>query len=70
MKKFPNKVISAAYERALGKVFTQSTGDGSFRDQNGSKDYNHHAMQWLYDRGIIQRELNRERFVFEYRVVK
>lgn len=70
MKKFPNKVISTAYESALGKVFTQSTADGSFKDQDGNKDYNHHALQWLYHQGIIQRELNYDRFVFEYKVVK
>lgn len=70
MKNFPNKVIRKAYESALGKVFTQNSGDGSFKDQDGNKDYDHHALQWLYDRGIIQRELNYERFVFEYKVVK
>lgn len=70
MKKFPNKMIREAYESALGKVFTQSTADLSFTDQHGNKNYNHHALQWLYDQGIIQRELNYDRFVFEYKVVK
>jgi CO dehydrogenase/acetyl-CoA synthase delta subunit len=70
MKKFPNKVIRAAYESAQGKTFTQLTSDMSFRDQKGSRDYNHHALQWLVHHGIMQRTLNRNRWVFEYRIVK
>lgn len=70
MKKFPNKMIREAYESAKGRVFTQSSADLSYRDESGSKDYNHHALQWLYDQGIMQRTLNRERYVFEYRIMK
>lgn len=70
MKKFPNKMIAEAYESAKGKVFTQLTSDMSFRDEKGCGDYNHHALQWLYDRGIMQRTLNWKKFVFEYRIVK
>lgn len=70
MKRFPNKMIAEAYEKAKGKVFTQLSSDLSFRDEKGNSDYNHHAMQWLYHKGIIKRTLSKERFVFEYRVVK
>lgn len=70
MKKFPNKMIREAYESAKGKVFTQSTADLSFRDEAGCGDYNHHALQWLYHQGIMQRTFNKNRFVFEYRIVK
>lgn len=69
MKKFPNKMIREAYESAKGKVFYLNTGDNSLSDETGSKDYNQHALQWLYHRGIMQRTINKN-FEFEYRIVK
>lgn len=70
MRKFPNKVIAEAYEAAKGKVFTKRSDTGEYFDSYQSNAYNHVAMQWLEDRGIIARSLNRKRYVFEYRVVK
>jgi hypothetical protein len=70
MNKFPNKMIREAYESAKGKVFNKHTHDLSYTDQDGNKDYNHVAINWLEDQGILDRDLNRDRWVFEYRIVK
>jgi hypothetical protein len=70
MNKFPNKMIREAYESAKGKVFNKHAHDLSYTDQDGNKDYNHVALNWLEDQGILDRDLNRDRWVFEYRIVK
>ena len=70
MSRFPNKMIEQAYKSAKGKVFTQRTTDQTFFDENGSDQYDHQALQWLFDRGVIQRNLNLDKLVFEYRVAK
>lgn len=68
--KFPNKVIEQTYEKAKGRTFTRLTSDMSFRDEKRSDDYNHHALQWLLDHGYMDRSLDRERFVFLYKIVR
>ena len=70
MKTFPNKVISKAYEEAKGKVFRKHSTDLTYIDQNGNKDYNHVAMNWLEDNGILVSTLNRTAWVFEYKIAK
>ena len=70
MNKFPNKMIRAAYDAAKGKVFNKHTHDLTYIDQDGNTDYNHMAMNWLEDNGILGVELNMSRLVFEYRLVK
>jgi hypothetical protein len=70
MNKFPNKTIRAAYEAAKGKVFTKRSDDLTYKDQDGNNDYNHVAMNWLEDNGILGMELNRTAWVFEYQLVK
>ena len=70
MKKFPNKKIAKAYESAKGKVFTKNSQDFTYIDQNGCTEYDHVAMNWLEDNGILGVSLNKERWVFEYRIVK
>ncbi len=70
MKKFPNKMISAAYETAKGKVFTKRSDTGAYADEVGNMDYDHHSMQWLEDKGVITRELDKGPYVFKYKVVK
>lgn len=73
MKKFPNKKIAAAYENAKGKVFTKRLNQipYTYVDQVGvSNGYDHISMAWLEDNGIIGKTLNRDRWVFEYRIVK
>lgn len=68
--RFPNKMIQAAYDSAKNRVFHKLSTDGSYVDELGSKDYNHVALQWLEDRGILERKLNQGPWVFEYRIVK
>jgi hypothetical protein len=70
MKKFPNKTIRAAYESAKGKVFNKHIYDLTYIDQDDNTDYNHVALNWLEDNGVLGVELNRTRWVFEYRLVK
>ena len=69
MRKFPNRVIERAYHSAQGKVFHKKTTDATYIDQDGDTDYNHVALNWLEDHGILERELNRS-WVFEYRIAK
>ena len=69
MRKFPNRVIERAYHAAQGKVFRKKTEDATYIDQDGNTDYNHVALNWLEDQGVLERELN-ENWVFEYRIVK
>lgn len=68
--KWPNKVIADAYKSAKGKVFNKHTHDGTYIDQYDNEDYDHHALQWLEDRGVIECNLNRERWVFEYKIAE
>ena len=70
MKKFPNNKIAEAYESAKGRVFIQSTEDLHFCDECGSKNYDHHALQWLYHQGVMERTFDSDRLIFEYRIVK
>jgi hypothetical protein len=70
MQKFPNKMISQAYESAKGKVFTKSSQYHTYKDQDGNTDYNHVALNWLEDNGILGREFDRRQIVFKYRLVK
>lgn len=53
MPKFPNKMISEAYEAARGHVFTWSPARHIFTDQNGSCEYNYDAMIWLREHGWL-----------------
>ena len=53
MPKFPNKVISRAYEAARGREFTWSPSRQVFTDQNGSSAYNYDAMTWLREHGWL-----------------
>lgn len=55
MKKFPNKMIEAAYHAAKGHEFMLSTHNQRFTDENGSTDYDYHAMLWLKDNNILER---------------
>lgn len=70
MKTFPNKVIAKTYENAKGKIFHKRTNDLTYIDQDGSMDYNHVALNWLEDQGILGRNLSNEKWVFEYKIVK
>jgi hypothetical protein len=70
MKKFPNKMIREAYESAKGKVFNKHSHDLTYIDQDGNTDYNHVALNWLEDNGVLGVELNRTRRVFEHRLVE
>lgn len=70
MNKFPNKMIRAAYEAAKGKVFTKRSDDLTYVDQDGNTNYNHVAMNWLEDNGILDRKLKQGPYVFEYRLIK
>jgi hypothetical protein len=70
MKNFPNKMIAMAYESAKGKVFRKYTANLTYIDQNNNKDYDHIALNWLEDKNILQKQLNRESWVYEYRIVK
>lgn len=70
MKKFPNKMIAETYEKAIGKIFNKHTHDHTYIDQDGCEDYNHHALEWLENNGILGVKLNKERWVFEYEIVK
>lgn len=55
MNKFPNKMIQSAYNAAKGHVFMISTHFQKFTDENGSTDYDYHAMMWLKDNNILER---------------
>lgn len=70
MKKFPNKKIATAYESARGKVFTKNSSDLTYKDQTGSTDYDHIALNWLEDNGVLDSKLHHSKWVFEYRLVK
>ena len=70
MNKFPNKMIRAAYESAKGKMFNKHSQDLTYIDQDDNTDYNHDALNWLEDNGILGMELNRTAWVFEYQLVK
>ena len=63
-------MIHEAYESAKGQVFRKRSQDRSYIDQQCNTDYNHVALNWLEDQGILGRELNRDCWVFEYRIVK
>lgn len=51
--KFPNKMIQAAYQAALGKTFTWSPTRQVFTDEVGNSDYHYPAMVWLKDQDIL-----------------
>ena len=70
MKNFPNKMIAAAYESAKGKVFHKKTKSGVYTDQYGSSKYNHTALQWLEDHGILEAKYSPLLMPTEYRIVK
>ena len=70
MKKFPNKMIATAYDKAKGKVFTKRSDSGHYVDETGDMNYDHISMQWLEHKGIITRELDNGPYGFKYKVVK
>lgn len=70
MKKFPNKMIASTYEVAKGKVFHKKSKGGEYTDQYGSSEYNHTALQWLEDHGILKAEYHPLLMPTEYRIVK
>lgn len=70
---FPSRKIADAYKNAKHKVFTKriSSVPYIYVDQNGvSNGYDHTAMAWLEDNRILEPTINRDRWVFEYRIVK
>lgn len=70
MKRFPNKMVRETYEKAKGRTFYRLSSDLSFRDESRNGDYNHHALQWLLDHGYMEKVLDKENFVFLYKIVR
>lgn len=46
-KKFPNKMLVAAYEKAKDKIFTWSPTNKKFFDEKGNCDYEYDSMIWF-----------------------
>lgn len=68
MPKLPNKMIQAAYDAAVGKIFTWSPTYQRFTDADGISDYDYHAMCWLKDNGYMLENFDKNNFVYLFRI--
>lgn len=69
MVKLPNKMIQAAYNKAVDKTFTWSPTNQRFTDESGSFDYDYSAMLWLKEHGwLLEQPCDTSDFVLKFRV--
>jgi hypothetical protein len=68
--KFPNKMITSAYNAAIGRTFTWSPTKCKFVDEFENSSYDYHAMIWLKDNGWLIETFDKTSFVYKYGVKK
>lgn len=67
--RFPNKMLQASYDKAVGKTFTWSPTYQRFIDESGSSDYDYSAMLWLKENNwLLEQPYDSSDFVLKFRV--